>query len=210
MFPFESEGLCGYKDDKGTVVIEPIYLNAGVFCEGLAVVTGQNGKYGFIDMSGREVIPCVYFEAYDFNSGAALVSLAAHIDEDRWTYIDKQGNRLTEKEFALARNFSEDYAVVLKEGFGFPVPPRADIPKKWSFIDKSGHFATELDFQDARGFQNGYAWVKNNGKWGVADKAFNLVVAYQYDEIRALDNGSFSAKKGDVWVNTDFSGREIP
>ncbi len=199
LFPFESNGRWGYMNAQGEVIVEPEYVEADTFSDGLALVRkspGADGQYGYIDQNGNVVIPCSYYMAYPFHSGAALVSLATHTDEDRWTYIDKNGNRLFEKEFILARSFSEDYAVVLKEGYGFPVPPDIDIPKKWSYIDKSGNFATELDFEEARGFCNGYAMVKNDGKWGVIDKDFNLVVPYQYNDIGELENALFDEKEG--------------
>lgn len=32
-----------------------------------------NGKYGFIDKTGEEVIPCIYDDVHDFKDGLALV-----------------------------------------------------------------------------------------------------------------------------------------
>ena len=212
MHPFELEGLWGYINERWEVVLPPKYHWAEEFSEDLALVSkssGSDGQYGFIDKAGNEVIPCIYYQAYSFNSGAALVSLATHTDEDRWSYIDTQGNRLFEKEFVLAHSFSENYAVVLKEGYGFPMPPALDIPKKWSYIDKSGEFATELDFQEARGFDRGYAQVKNDGKWGVIDLEFNLVIPYQYQNIGAFENGLFHVQKGEDWVYIDIFGNEF-
>lgn len=189
LYPFEADELWGYKDRQGKVVVEPKYFEAHDFKEGLALVrgsAGQNGQYGYIDTHGNVVIPCTYYMAYDFNNDVALVSLATNTGEDRWTYIDKQGNLLFDKEFVLARNFSENYAAVLKEGYGTPVAPSVDIPKKWTYIDKSGNFATELDFEDAQDFKNGLAPVKNNGKWGMINTKFELVVDYLYDDINDL------------------------
>jgi hypothetical protein len=34
-----------------------------------------NGKYGFTDHTGREVIPCKYDHAWNFNEGLAAVPL---------------------------------------------------------------------------------------------------------------------------------------
>ncbi len=42
------------------------------FSDGRAVVW-RDGHYGFIDRSGREVIPCRYDRAYSFNDGIAMV-----------------------------------------------------------------------------------------------------------------------------------------
>lgn len=190
LYPFESNGLWGYRDQAGNEVVPPIYFEANEFCEGLGLVkasSGQDGKYGFVDNSGTLVIECVYYQAYSFSDGAALVSLATHTDEDKWSYIDKQGNRLFDKEFTLAHSFSENYAVVLKEGYGFPVPPSVDIQKRWSYIGKDGNFATEMDFEEAMDFHNGYAFVKNDGKWGVINTDFEFVIPCQYESIEQID-----------------------
>lgn len=202
LHPFESGGLWGYKDNQGNVVVAPEYVEALEFKENMGLVcksSGQNGQYGFINEKGVLVIPCIYYMAYSFNNDVALVSLATNTEEGKWTYIDKQGNRLFNKEFTLAHSFSENYAVVLKEGYGFPVPPSIDVQKKWSYINKSGEFVTEISFEDAKDFHNGYAGVKNNGKWGLIDKNFNLVIPYQYDDIGTFENGMIPVKEGDVW-----------
>ena len=44
------------------------------FSEGLALVN-LNGKWGYVDKIGREVIPFKYDKAYDFSNGLARVYL---------------------------------------------------------------------------------------------------------------------------------------
>jgi hypothetical protein len=56
--------------------------------EGLARVE-INGKWGFIDQTGKEVIPCKYDEADFFNKGVAKVNLNGKI-----YFIDKEGNKV--------------------------------------------------------------------------------------------------------------------
>ena len=46
-----------------------------------------NGKYGFIDKTGKEVIECKYGDTYDFHEGLAAVKL-----NGKWYYIDHKGN----------------------------------------------------------------------------------------------------------------------
>ena len=53
--------------------------------EGLAIVK-LNNKYGFIDKTGKEVIPIKYDHAYGFSIGLALVKL-----EGKWFYINPKG-----------------------------------------------------------------------------------------------------------------------
>lgn len=189
LVPFETNNLWGYKNVKGEVVVQPRYVSANQFSEGRGLVrksSGQNGQYGFVDINGKEVIPCAFYAAYDFCDGAALVSLAENTDDSRFTYIDMNGERLFEKEFDLARNFSQGYAAVLKEGFAAP-HPLGNTNQKWSYINKKGSYATELTFEEANDFKDGYAIVKNNGKYGAINDKFEIVVEYQYDKTEEVE-----------------------
>ena len=55
-----------------TEMIAPKYEKAFEFCEGLAAVK-QNGKWGYIDTSGKTVIPFEYDIAFNFNERLAVV-----------------------------------------------------------------------------------------------------------------------------------------
>lgn len=98
-------GTFGFKDDEGRVVIQPQYLSCGEFHHGLCPVAlnrtwckTPDGKeyyqmhWGYIDHTGKTVIPFKYERAYDFNKyGVALVvenPLAGVF------LIDADGNRL--------------------------------------------------------------------------------------------------------------------
>jgi hypothetical protein len=48
-----------------------------------------NGKYGFIDKDGNEVINLIYEEASDFYNGYSLVKLNGEV-----FYINKSGKRV--------------------------------------------------------------------------------------------------------------------
>lgn len=56
------------------------------FSEGLAAVRGQNGKWGYMDLRGREVIAPAYDHAAPFTAGVAQVKSGRHIN-----YIDTAG-----------------------------------------------------------------------------------------------------------------------
>lgn len=62
------------------------YYYAGDFSEGLATVI-VGGKYGFIDKTGKQVIPCLYDDAWNFSEGLARVEVG-----EKWGFVDKYGN----------------------------------------------------------------------------------------------------------------------
>ncbi|ACU60725.1 SEL1-like repeat protein [Chitinophaga pinensis] len=85
---FSEGNLKGLKDTDGNEVVAAIYEEIYGFPYGadLAVVM-KNGKAGYIDKSGREVMPCVFDDAYDFEDGYAAV--VAH---GKFGLIDTEGN----------------------------------------------------------------------------------------------------------------------
>ena len=97
-------GQYGFKNEAGEFVIEPQYAYAFEFTNGLAAVNlnrtwyrTENGHryyenhYGYIDHTGKTVIPFRFNEAFPFNKyGVALVS-----DSDAgWFLIDQDGNEI--------------------------------------------------------------------------------------------------------------------
>ena len=52
-----------------------------------------DGRWGYMDKTGREVIPCQYDRADDFHDGMAQVTLG-----DRLLFIDKTGREVIEVE----------------------------------------------------------------------------------------------------------------
>ena len=67
-------------------MISEKYDEIGDFIDGLAVVV-LDGKWGFIDRTGKEITPLKYDYALDFHEGSAGVEM-----EGRWGRIDKDGN----------------------------------------------------------------------------------------------------------------------
>ena len=58
------------------------------FHDGLAIVK-LNGKYGFIDKTGKEIIPLIYDSAGDFSEGVANVK-----SNGKWITIDQTGEEI--------------------------------------------------------------------------------------------------------------------
>lgn len=78
--------------------------------EGLSRVE-YNWKYGFIDTSGKEVIPLKYDNADDFSEGLARVKL-----NGKWGYIDTSGKEVIPLKYDNSDNFSDGLARVKLNG----------------------------------------------------------------------------------------------
>ena len=143
LYRFEQDGLVGYKDAFGYVVIEPQFAFARDFSEGLAFVSREidSTEYrGYIDMKGNLVIPLPTvggpvlvvperygFYAYDFKEGFARVVVRRweqgeghHAALGSWgpiIFIDRTGKNTFDMEFSSAGDFLGSYArVILLDG----------------------------------------------------------------------------------------------
>src|SRR5688572_2453291 len=101
----------------------------------------EGDKYGFIDRSGKVVIPPVFRNAGNFSEGLAPVRL-----HGLWGYIDVSGKFVIDAQFDYADNFLESTAIVYKEGHPF-------------YIDKQGRKLFENAYAVTGPFSNGRALV---------------------------------------------------
>ena len=103
------------------------------YYEGLAIVI-LNDKFGFIDKTGKEVIPIKYDYAQDFSEGLAKVKL-----NNKWGFIDKTGKEVIPIKYDDAESFSKSLAGVKLEGKWFYINPKGEyVNKKYS--PKKGFF----------------------------------------------------------------------
>ena len=109
-----------------SVMIEPKYQNASYFSEGLAAVK-QNDKWGYIDETGKTVIPFEYDYAFPFNEGVAVVAKygTSHLPEQYknnpdvssdyyyWYLIDENNNaKLLTYEYSYESNGTSEQVIL--------------------------------------------------------------------------------------------------
>jgi len=122
-------------------------------CNGLIKVR-LDGKYGFINKDGEEIIPCKYEDADAFSDGLARVH-----SKEGWGFINKDGEEIIHCKYKYADAFSYGLArVQSKEG--------------WGFVNKDGEEIISCKYEDADYFWFGAetAEVKLNGEWITIDK----------------------------------------
>lgn len=115
------------------------------------VKISKNGKWGFKDLQGKEVIPAKYDEIFLFHEGLACFETLGEFG-----YINANNDVVIAPKFECAMSFSEGLASVTLDG-------------KCGYINKSGEVVIDYAYDAATAFQNGTARVKLDGKWGVID-----------------------------------------
>ena len=151
----------------------------------------RNGKYGYVDKSGHEVIPCKYDDAEDFIEGLAKVE-----KDDKYGFIDKKGREVIPCKYDRTFNFSEGLARAVKDD-------------KYGFIDKEGIEVIPCKYDWACKFSEGLAKVKKDYKYGFIDKEGIEVIPCKYDDAFEFSEGLACVEKDDKWGFIDKVGREV-
>lgn len=152
------------------------------FSEGLAAVE-QNGKWGYIDKTGKTVIPLKYQYASGFMYGVAIVNM-----NDKLGLIDKKGKILTAPQYSTFGYFSEGLAAVsIKTTDG----------KKTGYCDLSGRQVIPFEFEEGGKFSGGYAAVRKYGLWGYIDKTGKILIHFSYKFASPFSEGLASVKQLD-------------
>ena len=120
------------------------YDKLGTFHEGLALAQ-RNRLWGYIDVEGNEVVPCIYRgteygnRGFDFSEGMAVV-----INKDgKYGFINRKGEVVVKPQFQQAASFSEGVAAVCSDG-------------NLNFVGKDGKIVERLS--------NQYVWDFNVGR----------------------------------------------
>jgi len=160
------------------------------------VLTG--GKVGFIDATGRLVLPtrfdplcrgadprvdamtqatpdlfphCGILWGADFQEGRCVVRRG-----ERMGHIDPSGRMLSQQSFDFAESFSDGLAVIRQGG-------------RHGVIDRSGRIIVPARYSRIGSFRDGLAPVKDGRMWGIIDAAGRTVMPPRFMGVLHRDGG---------------------
>ena len=122
----------------------------------------SNGDWGYIDLNGNEVIPCIYDDAITFSEGIAKVAkkenTKTYFDVFEhviyyYSYINKKGEVVIPTPYNDCGDFHNGRAFVKGEN------------DKYGFINHMGDVVIPFIYNEVHDFSDGLAFVKQNGKW---------------------------------------------
>lgn len=176
----------GYVDPTGELVVPFQYWEARAFSEGLAPVMDGEGRWGYIDRGGQLVIPCQFDSAQRFYLGAASVALGSG-EEQRWGLLAADGTLLTPIQYEDSLYLRGGWApFVRREGeetvMGYLSPAGEEF-----LFDKIDPYNTWP--QRPQWFENGYAAFWEEGRWGLMDGEFQVVLPAAFDSIEVWPEG---------------------
>lgn len=100
------------------------YKSGGYFEENRICVCDFNNNCGFLDETGKEIIPLIYQGVFDFSNGLAGVK-----KDGKWGYIDANGKTVIDFKYDHAESFKNGKAIVQSND---------DKTPQWFYIDKTG------------------------------------------------------------------------
>jgi hypothetical protein len=174
-----TENSLRYVNGAGVPLTETVY--AGLWGNSRVgdgrILAIKNGKYGYLDMSGEEIIPLIYNDALTFSGGAAAVCL-----NEKWGLIDPAGNEVLPIEFDRIYLFESGLAGVVKN-------------EKWGLADKTGAFVFPVEYDQINSQKNGYVTAVKDGRAVLTDASGQPVFTGEYSYIGQYENGLFTAEK---------------
>lgn len=150
-----------------------------------------NGKYGYIDKSGKVILAPRYDAASDFSQGLAAVKRGYG-----YGYIDQTGKMIVKPEFDAAGRFSDGLAPVL-------------VGNRWRYIDKTGKTVIEPQFQQALPFAEGLALVRDDGVCGYIDLRGQLIINTQFEDAGMFAEGLAPVRIAGKWGYIDRNAKVI-
>lgn len=184
-------GMVGFIDSKGKVVVKPKLRDAGSFSEGLAPFESTKGGWGFIDKNGNVVIKPQFEWAFSFKEGLALVQ-----SKGLWGFVDKNGDFVIAPRYESASGFNEGTAIVGSK-------PKPDGKWVWYFIGRDGRKKFGRDFDGiSRNFDKGIAIVSRSVRVEGKSDAFteSFVIDASGRELWILDSWYVSYFSDDMIV----------
>lgn len=217
--------IWGYIDKTGKEIIKsgeeksPLrykYIEAKPFSNGLAKVAINylennsywSKKWGYIDKTGKEIIPVKYTKIEDFSEDGLVKVAIDYLDNNhyrttKWGYLDITGKEIIPVKYNEICVFSEDELAKVREG------------NEWGFVDKTGKEVVPVKYNKIEDFsEEGLAKVKRGNYWGCINKTGNEVIPIKYEKIDDFSKeGLARVGKYDGswtrWGYIDKTGKEI-
>ncbi|MDQ6760818.1 MAG: WG repeat-containing protein [Acidobacteriota bacterium] len=174
LFGISRDGLTGYVDVQGRVVIPPSFVSAGGFSEGLADVhTGRqfpwrdaSSRWGYMDRTCCLIIP-QQFQMPKTITGRIDIHFsegwAAACNGRRCGYIDHSGEFVIDPVFDGCSAFRDGIATVQQSS-------------RYGCINTKGEFLIPLQSNLLFDFQEGIAPIQIGDKWNYIDRNGKLVL----------------------------------
>gem|GEM_PF-526337 len=180
----------GYINENGDQIFELGELTQQFSC-GRGVTESSHGYRVYNRFGKRIQLKNDYDWINPYSEYLALVC-----SNDKYGFIDVNGNEIVPLKFDEAHSFSEGLAAVC-------------INKKWGFINNSGAICIPLKFDKANSFENGKSVVRIGNYYGMISKIGEELIPVKYDILNIHSDGFIASKLNGKWGVINIGSREI-
>jgi hypothetical protein len=176
------------------LMLAPIPISASTKIPEPPTPKAINGKFGYVDETGKVVIPPKWDNAFAFSEGRAVVIEGGTVMPGgghvggQWGFINLRGEIVVPLKFSFAGSFHAGLAKVSAGGKSGP-KIRDFALGKYGFIDRGGNAVIPIEWDNAEKFSEGLAMVKKAGKSGFIDTSGKVVIAPVWDSARDFSEG---------------------
>jgi hypothetical protein len=159
----EKRSQSSYLDRYGNLVFPSGTFKESHSFEGHGLFSkSENGLDGYIDITGKWVIPPIYDDTFFFSDGLAPVRKG-----DKWGFVDKNGNVSIDFKFKTVTVFMSGICVISENGL-------------YGLIDKKGRIIAEPVYESYC-----YPWsdpigMVKDGKIGFIDSKGNIIIDFKF------------------------------
>jgi hypothetical protein len=154
----------------------------------------KNGKYGFIDELGNEVIEPIFEHANNFKEGLAKTSI-----NGKYGFINPEGDFVIDPQYKGTLWFENGLALVIND------------TDQYGYIDKNGKLKVPFQHYDCQPllFKEGFACIQKDEKRGFINENGMLAIPNQFDGARNFSEGLAVVKVGNQYGYIDYSGKMV-
>ncbi|OQY04394.1 MAG: hypothetical protein B6I20_03110 [Bacteroidetes bacterium 4572_117] len=210
---FKNQDYYSLIDKKGNIIPTKKYKKTGSFYSFQKDICAvyENSKMGFIDITGKEVIPCKYLGASVFSEGLASVCDYNSI-KGEYGFINKKGEEIIPLKFIQSgtSSFHNGFARAQVQGRTVLVDKTGKIVFKtskgniqgynhnlirvftksirngWGWLNMKNVFVIKPIYDKAKPFnEDGYAIVEKNRLKGLIDTTGKILIDFKYKTVYA-------------------------
>src|SRR6185369_12686271 len=164
----------------------------------------KDGKSGFIDRTGKVVIPPQFDSVSGFSEGLALA-----MRNGKKFFIDTNGKTAFEARYDIVNTFSEGVAAVNIGQTRIAHIGVIDKPGRWGFIDRSGQLVIPMKFTHAESFSEGLAAIKDGERGGFIDHTGKIIFEVPLDVTLGFHEGIAGVLHRGTLAYFDRTGKQI-
>jgi len=156
------------------------------------------GKWGVLNIYGEIIIPCIYSEPVLYYDGIARICQT----NNKYAFIDVQGQAITNRSFDLAYDFRGGAAGVV-------------INEKLGYIDVAGDLIIPCEYDGGGVCSDGVLRVRKKNSYGFINILNEIVLPFKFYKAGDYSSKLFPVKKNsyDTWKLIDINAniiRELP